>query len=89
MPTLRHHGGMNSHPAALHLASQQGIHLLTEAPMMGKCCNRVLALLPDWHAARWLEKKRASTGDCRGHHVEKAIGSCVCAYAFERSFHLL
>jgi len=57
MPTLRHHGGTNIHPAALHLAIQQGTYLLTEALKMSKCCNRVLAFLPDLHAAKLFKEK--------------------------------
>jgi hypothetical protein len=63
MPTLRHHGGTNIHPAALHLAIQQGAYLLTEALKMSKClkmskrCNRVLAFLPDLHAAKLFKEK--------------------------------
>ena len=89
MPTVRHHGGTNIHFAALHLAFQQGIQLLTKAPMMSKCCNIVVALLPDWHAERLLEGTRACNGKCRGHHAEKAIGSCVCQYGFGTKFHSL
>ena len=55
MPTVRRHGGTNIDPAALHLASQQGVHLLTEIPKLSKFCHRVLAFLPDWHVARQLQ----------------------------------
>ncbi len=87
MPTLRHHCGIHIHPA-LHLASQQGIHLLTEAPRMGKCCNTVLALLPDWHSARSLEGKWLLTEIAEGTMLKKRLAARVCAYALE-SFHLL
>ncbi len=84
---MRHHGGINLHPAALHLAIQQGAHLVTEAPMMGKFCSRVLALLPDWHVAKLLEGGCPMAQLQRALCWKKAIGSYVCTYAFETSFH--
>ena len=76
---MKHNGGLNIDPA-LHLAVQQGAHLVTEAPMMGKFCSRVPALLPDWHVASILEGTRLSNGNCRGHYAGKKQLAAVCAH---------